>query len=307
MLTVVIPAYNESESLPFTIEEVSTIVKKLGTPFEILVINDGSSDATENVLAELQKKYFELRAVSFSKNQGHMEALSLGMNLAKGEFVVTMDADLQDPPELITNMYEIISKNHDIDIVQAVRDNRDSDSFFKRQSAAAYYRISRAITGVEVIPHAADFRMIRRTALEIINGMPERRKILRFLIPHLGFHTEIVYFTRAARVSGESKYHFKAMVKLATESIVSFSAKPLRVFSILGITAAAILLLGSLISLIIWLAYQTVPGWTSLALLVLSGNALILAGIGLLGQYVSRIYDNLLDRPHPKFTEIFRK
>jgi dolichol-phosphate mannosyltransferase len=303
-LSVVIPAYNESEVMPITLNATYEIMVEMGAPFEIIVVDDGSSDNTVSVLQDLKINFPNLRIIAHKKNYGHMDALLSGLKVARGDLIATMDADMQDPPELLSSMFQVMIESRKTDIVQAVRSNRESDTRFKRLSASFFYCIARKLTGQEITPHAADFRVMSRESVLLILELPEKKKILRFLIPYLGMKVETLEFTRKARVKGVSKYPFRKMVALAFDSIIGFSSIPLRAISIFGLASAGLFLIGSVISVIIWMYAKTIPGWTSLALLMLSANALVIACLGLIGEYISRIFEISLDRPDAQYIEL---
>jgi dolichol-phosphate mannosyltransferase len=240
-----------------------------------------------------------------------MTALSVGMKESRGRFVVTIDADLQDPPSYIPEMYSrAVTKNKNLDlpdVVQAVRVDRSTDSFFKKRSAALYYKWVRMITGVTITPHSADFRLVTREAVNIINELPERNKVLRLLISELGLRIVNVEIVRAKREFGKTKYSFMKMFNLSIQSVISFTTKPLQILAFFGTLVSLVFLVLSIGCALLWYFSKTIPGWTSLVLLILSTNAGIFASIGILGEYIGRIFVQVQNRPEAIYSEIFAR
>lgn len=294
-LSIIVPLYNEELVAEAVIRKIFEEALSIGMTFEVIAVNDGSTDLTEKILMSLQKNYKQLRVVSFYRNWGHMAAISEGLLKSQGQLVVTLDGDFQDPPEyiklLITKYQESMALGEPVDVVQTVRIDRSSDTFFKRITANIYYKIIRQLTGVKIIAHAADFRLLNRNAINVINAMDESMKIYRILIPYLGLKTATVPIRRDSRRAGESKYSIKSMVKLALNSFLSFSSTPLRLVGIVSFFLSMFLLFLAGLFLYLWIKGSTIPGWTSLILLVTSINCLIFSVLGLLGEFVSRIYD----------------
>ena len=306
-LSVVVPVFNESESIAKTHQVLSEILKVMSINWEIIYVNDGSSDSSLQILERFVSA--NTRLINLRKNKGHMTALSVGMKESRGQFVVTIDADLQDPPRYIPEMYtKAISggENFDFpDVVQAVRVDRSSDSFFKKKTANLYYRWIRGITGVAISPHAADFRLMSREVVEIVNNLPERNKVLRLLIPELGFRIANIEIVRAKREFGKTKYNFMRMFNLSIQSVISFTTKPLQILAFFGTLISVIFLTLSLGCALLWYFSKTIPGWTSLALLILATNAGLFASIGILGEYIARIFTQVQNRPEAIYYEIY--
>lgn len=302
-----IPAYNEEETIEACIHYVIQALEKNEIPHELIIVNDGSSDNTLAVCLNLRER-FSFRLVHIPVNSGHMAAITAGLEASNGKFVATMDADLQDPPEDLVKMFEIIASNYKqkngVDVVQAFRIDRSSDSWFKRNTAALYYKIIEKVLDISIIHHAADFRIMTREVVDVLLSLSERNRIYRLLIPKLGFVVVPFPITRAKRYAGKTKYGFQKMVKLSIDSIFAFSYKPLRVFSYLGFTSSFLFLVASLVTLLISLLYTTVPGWPSVVLLLLSANSFLFAGLGLLGEYVGRSYELLQARPIANWREL---
>lgn len=308
MLSVVIPAFNEELVLKETIKRVKNELVKFRIEHEIIVVNDGSTDSTLELCRRLQQEY-KIRIINLSRNLGHMAAITAGLEASNGEFVATMDADLQDPPEDLASMYDIIYQNNyksdeKIDVIQAFRKDRTTDSKLKCFTAAVYYKLIEKLTGIQLIHHAADFRIMKREVVNALLDLPEKNRIYRLLIPKLGFNVEPYAITRHQRFAGETKYSKQKMAQLALDSVFAFSYKPIRFFSYLGFISSIVLLVSSLITLIISLIYNTVPGWPSIALFILGINTFLFAGLGIIGEYVGRIYELVQARPATKWREL---
>jgi dolichol-phosphate mannosyltransferase len=305
-LSIIVPLYNEELVVEAVIQKIFEEAVSIGMTFEVIAVNDGSTDQTEKILMSLQKDRKQLRVVSFYRNWGHMAAISEGLLKSQGQLVVTLDGDFQDPPEyiklLISKYQESMALGEPVDVVQTVRIDRSSDTFFKKITAKIYYKVIRRLTGVKIIAHAADFRLLNRNAINVINSMDESMKIYRILIPYLGLKTALVPIRRDARRAGESKYSIKAMVKLALNSFLSFSSTPLRLVGVFSFFLSIFLLLLAGIFLLLWMNGFAIPGWTSIVLLMTSINCLIFAVLGLLGEFVSRIYDGNQNRNMGRIT-----
>ncbi|WP_353203032.1 glycosyltransferase family 2 protein [Polynucleobacter sp.] len=304
-LSVVIPAYNEELVIQETLLRISRLLIDSKISHEIIIVDDGSSDETVKVAASFQSAS-SIRILSLRKNSGHMIALTLGMSQSRGEYVASIDADLQDPPEHLVTMYKILTGDNQpkIDVVQAFRADRSSDNFLKRITAGIYYKLTSQFTGLELIPHAADYRMMTKSTATTLVNLPESKKVFRLLIPKLGFRVYPLPITRDKRFAGVTKYSFSKMLSLATDSIVSFSFIPLRFFALFGIVISILsFILGILFLILYWMG-STVPGWPSLALLILSFNSLLFAGLGFIGEYIGRIYELVQNRPMNQWEEI---
>jgi glycosyltransferase involved in cell wall biosynthesis len=301
LLSVVIPVYNEEECIEACINEVTSTLKKAQIEFELIIVNDGSSDRTKDICLNLKTNY-NFRLIDIPVNSGHMAAITAGLEASTGQYIATMDADLQDPPNDLVEMFRIIHNSstegeENIDVVQAFRVDRSVDSYFKKSTAAIYYKLMERVIGVKIIHHAADFRIITREVVSVLLSLPERNRIYRLLIPKLGFAILPFPITRAKRYAGRTKYSLNKMFKLSVDSLFAFSYKPLQVFAFLGFTSSAFFLLASIVTLLISIFFVTVPGWPSLILLLLSANSFLFAGLGLLGEYVGRIYEIVQARP----------
>ncbi len=296
MLSVVVPMFDEEAVLPHALPRMRAALDALGEDYELICVDDGSKDATPTLLRAARAGWPQLRIVRLRANAGHQGALTAGLDVAGGDYVVTIDADLQDPPELIGTMLSR-AVAEDVDVVYAVRTDRTSDSLFKRATAGLYYRLARRFAGPQVPAHAGDFRLMSRAAVDALRSLPEQHRVYRLLIPWLGFPSTTVTYTRSARVAGTTKYPVSKMVRLATDSITSFTAAPLRLATWLGALGFAVCLLLGTVVIIAKFAGLTVPGWASITVAMLFLGAVQLLCLGLLGEYVGRLYAEMQRRP----------
>jgi len=295
-LSVVIPVYNEEEVLLLLADRLRPVLDSLGEEYEVVAVDDGSVDATPMILASMQRTWPQLRTIRLRRNCGHQAALTAGLHRAFGDHVVSIDADLQDPPEKILEMLAK-ARAENLDIVYGIRTDRSSDTMAKRTTAGMYYRLMRAIAGAPIPAHAGDFRLLSRATVEALKEMPEHQPVYRLLVPWLGFASGEVTYTRAERAAGRTKYPLSKMVRLAVDSITNFSAAPLRLATWLGLTSFLTCLLLVAAAVIAYLAGYTVPGWSSLIVAVLFLGGVQLVCLGLLGEYVGRIYAAVQSRP----------
>jgi glycosyltransferase involved in cell wall biosynthesis len=296
LLSVVIPMYNEEAALALLVDRLRPVLDGLAAPYEVVAVDDGSTDDTARLLGELRHGWPQLRVIRLRRNAGHQAALTAGLHHAHGSYVVSIDADLQDPPEKIVDMVALAQREN-LDVVYGVRVDRTSDTFFKRTTAAAYYLIMRRTIGSWVPRHAGDFRLLSRAAVDALIALPEQRPVYRLLVPSLGFPSGVVTYVRAERAAGATKYPLRKMVRLAFDSIANFSAAPLRVATWLGLLSFAACLLMFVFGVGAYLSGSTVPGWTSLFVAVTFLGAVQLICVGLLGEYIGRIYAAVQGRP----------
>lgn len=302
VLYFVIPCYNEEEVLTETAKRLyakcQQLIRagKISASSHILFVNDGSSDSTWEIVRQLHRKNAIFSGLSLSRNRGHQNALLAGLMYAKDycDISISMDADLQDDIGLVDEM--IARYEGGKDIVYGVRNNRDTDSPFKRGTARAYYRTMNRL-GVEMIPDCADFRLMSRRALTGLAEFKEVNLFLRGLVPMIGYPSDKVYYKREKRFAGTSKYPLKKMVSFALEGITSFSVKPIKMITNTGL----LVFLASLVFLIWGIAQKvrgvTVPGWSSLIVSIWAIGGLILLSIGVIGEYIGKIYMEAKERP----------
>lgn len=295
-LSVVIPMYNEESVLPLLVKRLRPVLDGIGESYEVVAVDDGSTDDTAAVLHLLRRTWPQLRLVRLRRNSGHQAALTAGLHRATGRYVVSIDADLQDPPETIPEML-LAAQVNDLAIVYGVRSDRSTDTAFKRHTAGAYYRLMRRIVGKRVPAGAGDFRLLRRDAVDALTSLPEQKPVYRLLVPWLGFPSGEVAYTREKRAAGTTKYPLTKMIKLAVDSIVSFTAAPLRIAIWLGLAGVVACVAMTAATLAAYLGGNVVPGWTSLFLAVMFVSTVQLVCLGLLGEYVGRIFQATQQRP----------
>jgi polyisoprenyl-phosphate glycosyltransferase len=295
-LSIVTSAFNEEEVLREFLARTCGVLDGLPAPSELIVVDDGSSDATWGIVQQWARRDARVRGLRLSRNFGHQVALTAGLSVAEGSGVVTLDADLQHPPELIPDLLQIAEDGYDV--VYAVRTPDDAEGLLKRLSAKLFYWLLNRLTSLELPEGAADFRFMSRRVVDALLSMPERHRFLRGMTRWTGFEQTVMPYRRESRGAGRSTYTARRMVLLAWDAVVSFSSFPLRIASVAGV---GISLVGAF-----YLAYvicarlvlrTAVPGWTSLAaaVLVLGGAQLVFLGI--IGQYLGRMYDDVKGRP----------
>jgi glycosyltransferase involved in cell wall biosynthesis len=295
-LSVVVPMYNEEAVIPFFVERLRPVLDGLDVSYEVVAVDDGSRDATATMLVEQGRNWPELRLIKLRRNSGHQAALTAGLQRAQGDWVVSIDADLQDPPETIAEMLRL-AREQGLDVVYGVRSDRSTDTFFKRQTAGVYYKLMRGIVGGDMPSQAGDFRLLSREAVNVITRLPERTPVYRLLVPSLGFASGTVSYVREKRAAGETKYPLRKMVALAWDSAANFSAAPLRLATWLGVVGFVACLALMVFGVVVWANGTVIPGWTSLFIAVLLLASVQLICLGLLGEYVSRIYKTVQNRP----------
>jgi dolichol-phosphate mannosyltransferase len=292
----VIPVFNEEETIPELDRRLRAFLAELGETWEVVFVDDGSRDASARLLAEMAGKEPRFKVISFSRNFGHQIAITAGMDRAEGEAVVVMDADLQDPPELVRAM--LARWREGFDVVYAVRERRLGETWFKRLTALIFYRVFRAMLGFDVVLDAGDFRLMSRPVILTLRSLRERNRFIRGLVGWIGFRQSSVTYTRQERFAGRTKYPLSKMLKFAFDGIASFSTLPLRMATLLGAFAA--LLAMGLGAWAFWVKIHgvtAVPGWTTIMILVALGSSAQLLVIGILGAYVGRIYEEVQRRP----------
>lgn len=296
MLSVVASAFNEADVLPAFVSRLTAVLAQTDEGWEVVLVDDGSSDATWEAIEAAAGAEPRIRGIRLSRNFGHQLALTAGMAFAAGDAVITMDSDLQHPPEAIPAL--LAAARDGYDVVFAVRSTSDTAGFWKRFSARVFYRVLNRLSSLELPEGAADFRWMSRRVVDVLVALPERHRFLRGLARWAGFRQTFVEYHRAAREVGESKYGLRRMVLFAWDAVVSFSSFPLRVASVLGVVVS---LLGWLYLIYVLcvkvFTSRAVPGWTSVtaAVLLLGGAQLVFLGV--LGQYVGRMYDDVKRRP----------
>jgi glycosyltransferase involved in cell wall biosynthesis len=295
-VSIVIPVFNEVESIPILFDHLKKVLQGLPFNFELLFVDDGSTDGTYLAIKDEQKRDRRVKALSLSRNFGHQAALTAGLQYASGDAVITMDGDLQHPPSLIPTLIE--KWREGFEIVYTTRESTADESFFKRMTSRLFYRIINSFSETPVQPFAADFRLLDRAVVRSLNTLEERDRFLRGLIGWLGFSTVGISYTADTRAAGKSKYTLGKMIKLALNGIISFSAAPLHLVTYLGIIASFLGFLYGIYSLYVrFFTNDTVQGWTSLVIVILFLGGVQLISIGILGEYLIRVYDETKRRP----------
>ncbi|GAB76496.1 dolichol-phosphate mannosyltransferase [Austwickia chelonae] len=296
VLTVVVPVYNEESVLPLLVERLRPVLDGLDSPYEVVAVDDGSSDSSPVLLQRFRREWPELRILRLRANAGHQAAISAGLMRSRGDYVVTIDADLQDPPESIPIMLDL-AREGQVDVVYGVRTDRSSDTAFKRRTAQAYYRIMRAAAGGDVPDQAGDYRLMSRATVDAVNALPEQHRVLRLVVPTLGFPSTSVPYQRAARAAGTSKYPLAKMLALTVDSLTGHSMAPLRLATWCGLLGG-LAALGVLVYALVARALgHVIAGWTSTVVAVSAVGAVQLLCLGVLGEYVGRMYTMLQGRP----------
>jgi polyisoprenyl-phosphate glycosyltransferase len=288
--------FNEEAVLPAFVSRLRPVLDALALPYEVLAVDDGSTDATSILLQRYHREWPQLRIVRLRANVGHQNAISAGLAASRGAYVVTLDADLQDPPEVITEMMAVATRD-DVDVVYGVRSDRSTDSMFKRHTANAFYRLIRRLSGSDAPVDAGDYRLMSRATVDAVNALPEHHRVLRLVVPALGFASATVSYRREERAAGSSKYSLGHMVRLTFDSLTAFSLAPLRFATLLGVLGALCAIAIVVYAAIAEIIGSTVPGWSSIVATVAAVGAVELLCIGLLGEYVGRVYIMLQGRP----------
>jgi dolichol-phosphate mannosyltransferase len=296
VLSVVIPMYNEADVLPLLVERLRPVLDAIGESYEVVAVDDGSADETAAQLFGLRRIWPELRIVRLRRNSGHQAALTAGLHRALGQYVVSLDADLQDPPEKITEMLAL-ARSHNLDIVYGVRQDRSSDTAGKRHTAGLYYWFMARMAGVKIRSNAGDFRLLSRASVDALKQLPERQPVYRLLVPWLGFPSGEVGYVRARRAAGRTKYPLRKMVGLASDSVTNFSAAPLRLATWLGLVSFFFCLLMFIYVALSYVLDETVRGWASMIATVLFLGGAQLLCLGLFGEYLGRLYAAVQGRP----------
>ena len=295
-LGVVIPCFDEAAVLPALFAALTKFAASAPGPVWFLLVDDGSSDGTARLLDEQCSKDPRFAAIHFSRNFGHQTAVSAGLHHARGDVIAVLDADLQDPPEVVLRMID--KWREGFDVVYGVRQNR-KEGFILRACYAAFYRVMRRVANVDIPLDAGDFSLMDRRVVDLVNSMPEHNRFVRGLRGWVGFRQTGIPYDRAARAAGEAKYGFRKLFRLALDGLVSFSSLPLRLAAWLGLFAAAIgfaLLVWALIAALV--LEKTPAGWASTAVIVLFFGGVQLLMLGVLGEYLGRIFDEVKGRPH---------
>ena len=294
-LSVVVPAFNEEANLRPMVERLVAAVAPVVDGLEILFVDDGSRDGTWAGISELAARDPRVRGIRFARNFGHQAALTAGVDAARGRAVVIIDADLQDPPEVIPEMVERWREG--FEVVYGQRTHRDGETVFKRTTASAFYRLLQRITSVDIPVDTGDFRLLGARALAAFRALPERNRFIRGLVSWIGFPQTAVMYHRHARAAGDTKYPLRKMVRFALDGITSFSFLPLRLATVLGFAVSLLAFIYIVVVLILKVIGISWSGYTSLMASILFLGGVQLVMIGMLGEYLARVFDEVKRRP----------
>lgn len=296
IISIIAPCYNEEETIEPFLRRIEEILTQINQPYEIVFINDGSRDNTLNVLLNAKQNFKNIRIINFSRNFGKEAALTAGLDKARGEAAIPIDVDLQDPPELIK---ELVARwREGYDVVLAKRADRTSDSFAKRVSADLFYKLNGKISNVDIPNNVGDFRLMSKRVVEALNQLPENQRFMKGLFAWVGFKTVVIEYVREKREAGQSSFNGWKLWNFALDGITSFSTLPLRIWLYIGALVSFLsFLYGSFIILKTLIFGVDLPGYASLAVIMLFLGGIQLIGIGILGEYIGRIYSESKRRP----------
>lgn len=302
-LSVVVPVFNEEDGLHELMRRLTPICEQLfGRNFEIILVNDGSSDHSWEIIASLTDASPNVVGINLSRNYGHQLALSAGLSRSRGEYVFVLDADLQDPPELLPDMLAKLCEGHDV--VYGQRIARAGETLFKKSSANLFYRLLSRMANIDIPRNTGDFRLMTGRVVAQLNAMPERYRFVRGMVGWIGFSQVPFAYQREARFAGETHYPFRRMLQFAIDAITSFSVLPLRFASFLGMAFGVLGLFALTWVGLAWVMGGTVAGWTSLAALILILGSMQLMMLGVFGEYLGRLYMESKHRPLFVISEI---
>jgi dolichol-phosphate mannosyltransferase len=304
-LSVVVPCYNEEEVLPELHRRVRDVCTELGRPYEVILVNDGSRDRTWAVLAGLAAADPHVVAVNLSRNHGHQLALMAGLSLCRGARILILDADLQDPPELLPAMLRAMEQER-ADVVYGQRRSRAGETALKLATASLFYRLIERLADVSIPRDTGDFRLMTRRSLDVLLAMPERHRFTRGMVSWIGFRQVPMLYDRQPRLLGETKYPFRKMFRFALDAITAFSVKPLMLASLGGVASALLALALGAYSIIAYIRGSTVVGWTSLMTVITFLSSVQLLVLGVIGEYLGRMYEQVKGRPLFIIDQVFR-
>ncbi|MCX7923866.1 MAG: glycosyltransferase family 2 protein [Clostridia bacterium] len=294
--SIVVPVYNEEQVILETYRQLKQTMDSTGMEYEIIFVNDGSRDKTLYILKELSTTDSKIKVISLSRNFGHQIAITAGIEHARGDATIIIDADLQDPPAVIIKMIKKWEEGYEV--VYAKRITRKGETFFKRATAKMFYRILNRLTSIDIPMDTGDFRLMDRKVCAALKRIPERNRYIRGLVSWVGYKQTSIEYEREERHAGQTKYPLMKMLKLAADAITSFSYKPLKIATIIGFLISFTSFIYLIYALYIKLfTSKTVPGWTSIVTLNLLFNGIILIILGIIGEYIGKIYDEAKGRP----------
>lgn len=295
-LSIVVPCFNEAESLAALHRRLSRVAQQVvADAYEIVLVNDGSTDRTLAAMCALAAADPRVVCIDLARNHGHQLALTAGLQLCRGERILIIDADLQDPPELLGEMMRRMDDG--ADVVYGQRQERQGETAFKRLTAALFYRLLSSFSSIRIPVDTGDFRLVSRRVLKVLNEMPEQHRFIRGMVAWVGFRQEAVPYVREPRYAGETKYTLRKMLSFAIDAITGFSTRPLHLSFYLALIAMAGAGALTLYALVQWSRGDTIPGWTSLMLVVAAFSSIQLFCLGIMGAYLGRIYVEAKRRP----------
>ena len=296
LLSIVVPMYNEEKVCDIFFQRILPLLESITANFEIICVDDGSNDKTLDILKSKNTLEPRIKIIGLTRNFGKEFALTAGIDYARGDAIIPIDADLQDPPELIL---ELVSKwREGFDMVEAVRSSRQSDSMAKRLSAHAFYGVMGRIGNIPIRSNSGDFRLMDRTVVNALKTLPERTRFMKGLFSWLGFRKATIYYSRTLRAAGESKWNYWKLWNFALEGIFSFTTLPLRIWTYLGLFVASFSIIYSIFIIIRTAIYGIdVPGYASLIVIILFFNGLVMIGLGIVGEYLGRVFIEVKQRP----------
>lgn len=296
LLSIVIPAYNEEAVLQEAIDSIRDVLNNNAINYELIIVDDGSSDNTWNILSHIARKDEAVTAIKFSRNFGKEAAIFAGINRCKGDCCVVMDSDLQHPPEVVVEMFNIWKNNDDIDIVEAKKRHRGKESLSYKLSAKLFYRLLKFMSKMN-LENASDFKLMDRKVIDVLIKIPERQTFFRALSSWVGFNTEEIYFEVSDRKYGETKWSLRSLIKYALNSISSFTSAPLQMVTVIGTTFlvfSTIILIQTFMNKILG---HSVEGFTTVIILILLTGGCIMVSLGIIGHYLAKIYEEIKFRP----------
>ncbi|WP_036797233.1 glycosyltransferase family 2 protein [Leisingera caerulea] len=294
-LSVVVPCYNEEESVPLLVERLVQAIEPWAQDAEIILADDGSSDGTWAAIEAAHAKYPVVRGIRLSANRGHQVALTAGLEAARGARIFMLDADLQDPPEILPDMMMMMDRGYDV--VYGRRAERQGETLFKKATAYLFYRFLNTLSDVDIPKDTGDFRLVSRRALDAVLAMPERARFIRGMFAWAGFKQIGLEYVRDARVAGETKYPFRAMLRFATDALTGFSTKPLKMATRLAFLSLYVTFLMAVYVFLSLVLYNTAPGWASMLLAISFFSGIQLLTLGIMGEYIGRLYMESKQRP----------
>ena len=294
MLSVILPAYNEKDMIPVAAETLAGILDKAGIAFELLFVNDGSTDGTWDAICRAREKDPRVCGICFSRNFGKESAMFAGLEKARGDCCVVLDCDLQHPPEKIVEMYRLWEQGYEV--VEGIKEDRGQETGLHRFAANSFYGLISRATGMDMAS-SSDFKLLDRKVVDTLNAMPERNVFFRALSFWVGFKRAEVKYDVRERTAGESKWSTRALIKYAVTNIGSFSSAPLHLITVMGVIALVVAIVFSVVSLVQKLMGVALGGFTTVIILLLLFGSLIMISLGIIGYYIARIYEEVKGRP----------